>query len=473
MEGRQLLTAFQMVGTQLVITGGVENNDVVVSTNGALTHALDRATNQQVDFAGIRSIRFDAGDGDDRFENQTALPSTANGQGGNDTLIGGSAADTLNGGGGNDTLNGGGGNDTLNGDAGDDTLSGGDGDDTLNGSDGNDVLNGDAGDDTLNAGAGNDTLNGGDNNDVLKGGDGNDKLNGGPGGDSLFGEGGNDILHGNLGNDKLFGGAGIDALFGDEDNDFLDAGAATGELVDGGAGINFNAFQPVIGGTSATEISHNGGSPDTVLAALSAAAGRSGTNLDSRITYLGDAQFRVTLFRRSGILGTLVSAEVKTVTFDGTRFASDPNLAPGVNNVTHTNEYYPTLFKRAYDQLGNDPTNAPDALTAFTGVLPAINNRFLVDFGSSDIVALENAAGAKKAITLTTKQNASDLSTSTLLADKTYTLFGFTVVNGQVMMQVRNARGIDQGSGSGDVNDGIITISLTDFQKSFRQYAIA
>ncbi|MBD1805023.1 calcium-binding protein [Microcoleus sp. FACHB-SPT15] len=159
----------------------------------------------------------------------SALDSTLDGLGGNDTLLGGAGNDTLNGGDGNDSLNGGAGNDTLNGGAGNDTYivdslgdqvveAPGAGVDTVRASVnytlGNDVenlyltgnatlgtgnsannylvanaalgstLDGLGGNDTLLGGAGNDTLNGGDGNDSLNGGAGNDTLNGGAGNDT-------------------------------------------------------------------------------------------------------------------------------------------------------------------------------------------------------------------------------------------------------------------------------------------------
>ena len=84
--------------------------------------------------------------GTDAGETLTGLTSYINllsGEGGNDTITGGSLADTLNGGSGNDTLK------------------GNDGDDAMYGGDGNDVLDGGKGFDTYNGGAGDDVLGGG------------------------------------------------------------------------------------------------------------------------------------------------------------------------------------------------------------------------------------------------------------------------------------------------------------------------
>ena len=128
---------------------------------------------------------------------------TGDGQGGNDTIVGGTGNDTLLGGDGNDSLNGGAGNDSLNGGAGDDSLHGGYGNDILNGDEGNDTLNGYSGDDILNGGANNDSLVGADGNDTLNGEAGNDILDGGAGDDSLIGGIGNDSYYVNSADDKV------------------------------------------------------------------------------------------------------------------------------------------------------------------------------------------------------------------------------------------------------------------------------
>lgn len=90
----------------------------------------------------VNSIRFEGGDGNDTFDNQTYLPSWADGGNGSDTLKGGSANDTLWGGAGNDSLQGRAGNDTLRGGDNDDWLIGGYGKDYLYGDGGNDYLTG-------------------------------------------------------------------------------------------------------------------------------------------------------------------------------------------------------------------------------------------------------------------------------------------------------------------------------------------
>ena len=72
--------------------------------------------------------------------------------------------------------------------------------------------NGNGGDDTVLGTADANTLSGGNGNDVVSGGDGHDILRGNGGDDVLHGEDGNDILIGGAGNDLLIGGNGIDRI---------------------------------------------------------------------------------------------------------------------------------------------------------------------------------------------------------------------------------------------------------------------
>jgi Ca2+-binding RTX toxin-like protein len=213
----------------------------------------------------------------------TTGPLTLNGNGGSDTLTGGSSGDTINGGDGDDSLFGNGGADTINGGPGIDFINSGDGDDTIHGDsendtifagDGVDTIFGDAGNeyafggngnDTMTGGTGtdyligddndpantsvtgNDTLNGGDDNDTLIGGYGSDTLNGDAGDNALYGDfddvnagtgatpqpGSDDILNGGPGNDFMFGGGGDDTLNGGNGNNTLIGGTGNDRLVGG------------------------------------------------------------------------------------------------------------------------------------------------------------------------------------------------------------------------------------------------
>ena len=193
----------------------------------------------------IGGISFWGGDNDDVFKNHTGIPARASGNGGNDTLIGGSAADKFFGGAGNDVLDGRGGHDKLHGENGNDTLVGASGRDWLYGDHGNDILRGGTQEDWLFGGIGNDVIEGGDGSDRAVGGKGNDTLRGGSGSDTLMGDGyllmtfavagGRDIVEGGPGDDYLHGGGGNDILSGQSGNDRV-WGEYGNDVLNGGAG---------------------------------------------------------------------------------------------------------------------------------------------------------------------------------------------------------------------------------------------
>jgi Ca2+-binding RTX toxin-like protein len=122
----------------------------------------DRLTIGDLSGSDVRSVHFQGGDGADRLNaNNSSTPVVAEGENGDDRLVGGNGSDQLHGGNGNDVLQGNGGNDWL---------VGGNGDDRLSGGAGRDVLAGGAGDDQLTGGAGRDAFvfepNGG--NDTIR-----------------------------------------------------------------------------------------------------------------------------------------------------------------------------------------------------------------------------------------------------------------------------------------------------------------
>ena len=69
--------------------------------------------------------------------------------------------------------------------------------------DGNDVLNGNGGSDTIYGGSGNDAISGGDGNDLLYGGPGDDQLFGGIGNNLMVGGPGDDTFHSEGGSDLI------------------------------------------------------------------------------------------------------------------------------------------------------------------------------------------------------------------------------------------------------------------------------
>lgn len=235
-----------------------------------------------------------------------ALPSTLEGGGGNDTLVGGALADTLRGGDGADTLFGSGGADWLEGGAGDDTYlpgepaarvveAAGGGVDVAGFSAAGDwwlgahvefgLLSGAArtlhGNDTgatlANFGAGPAALIGGAGDDVVYG--------GGAGGDWLVGGGGRDVLNGMGGGDWLLGGPGDDSfVIGDAGDAVVEAagegedlawvrvdgwtvpeGVETAVLLDGARRLLGGAGRQVLAGNALLASTLDGGAGDDLL----------------------------------------------------------------------------------------------------------------------------------------------------------------------------------------------------------------
>lgn len=270
-------------GNRIVVAGqGAENNRVQVirdsgsgnytiidaaGVTGIGTCANVNPTTVTCPGAGIRSIRVDAGNGNDLVALHvptipTNVRGNLNGGNGNDVLLGANADDDLDGGRSSDFLDGGGGADDLSGGRGRDTVTyanrttpvgvtigsgigddgneldqsgarrdtvrasieqvaGGAAGDTIIGDASRELLNGGPGDDLLIGGRGRDALFGKLGDDVLFGQGGRDLLSGGPDDDHLSGGRGSDLLRGKAGDDRLLGGADDDALIGGPGRDFL------------------------------------------------------------------------------------------------------------------------------------------------------------------------------------------------------------------------------------------------------------
>jgi Ca2+-binding RTX toxin-like protein len=200
-------------GGHLLILETNLNDTVYVQYYGDSYRVTENGWITDVPIAKVTGdIIFQGFDGDDKFQNFTALRTYADGGNGHDILVGDSGLDEFHGGAGDDFLQGYRGEDYLFGDEGNDVLEGnvsGDGDPSYN---------------YLNGGSGDDILYGGDGVDVILGGDGTDTLWGSGGNDTLVGGSGEDYVYGEAGNDVLYGGSGSDYLSGDDGDDQLDGG---------------------------------------------------------------------------------------------------------------------------------------------------------------------------------------------------------------------------------------------------------
>jgi Ca2+-binding RTX toxin-like protein len=156
---------WQVVSSQLVVSGGADNDSIVVQQTASKLIISRNGVIKSVSADGITGVEAYGFDGNDSITlNLHTIPGYALGGSGNDALIGGDQADTLSGSGGRDSLSGMAGDDLLNGFGGNDVLNGGAGSDRLNGGDAADQLAGDAGADTLHGDNGGDALWAKDNN---------------------------------------------------------------------------------------------------------------------------------------------------------------------------------------------------------------------------------------------------------------------------------------------------------------------
>ncbi|TCP44298.1 Hint domain-containing protein [Rhodovulum marinum] len=221
---------------------------------------------------------FILGQGDDQlsFGTNSTVALWADGQAGNDTLLGSSYDDTFIGGEGDDRLYGNGGADSLVGDAGQDSVYAGSGDDTVYAGEGSDLVDGGDGADYINTrmpvgtglpdiaypgsysadtdplgdrdtvygGIGNDTILTGDDADLVYGGDDNDSIEGGFDADTLFGDEGNDTVIGGEGSDLVEGGGGDDFLVGG----YLPTDAYFFDMPDAGDAVTNNDRDTIQGG---------------------------------------------------------------------------------------------------------------------------------------------------------------------------------------------------------------------------------
>lgn len=276
------------------VFGGAGNDTISYqgATTGATVNFTGAGSGTQ-NLSGVAGTAFTGIEGviGTEFVDQlTAGSSTAavtlSGQGGNDSITGGSGGDLLEGGTGTDSLVGNAGNDTMDGGADADMLFGGTGNDVLLGGAGADLIDGGTGNDTFRGGSGNDSLLGqaGDDTFLIDVNDGADtilagtttqtsgdvidtslitsgvtvtlsgtgsgsivasgtnvtfsaieRVQTGVGNDTVVGGTGADSVDTGAGNDSLAGGAGSDTLSGGDGDDTL-AGGAAADTLTGGAG---------------------------------------------------------------------------------------------------------------------------------------------------------------------------------------------------------------------------------------------
>jgi hypothetical protein len=101
-------------------------------------------------------------------------------------------------------------------------------------------------------------LYGGDGDDILIGGNGRNIGYGGDGNDTLIGGAGDDLFYGGDGNDRLLGKGGDDMLFGQEGNDYLKGGKGDDYLNGGDGSDTFHRDMPRSGQPNAEDLLADG-----------------------------------------------------------------------------------------------------------------------------------------------------------------------------------------------------------------------
>lgn len=181
----------------------------------------------------VSALSFSGGNGNDTFNNVTAVPSTLKGEGGNDSLYGGLARNVIEGGDGNDYIVGNGQDDVLIGGAHADRIFGGAGHDTIDAGGGEDYVEDLEGNNNVDGGAERDVIVTGVGNDTIAGGEGDDEIMAGDGLNVVRGSAGNDVVRGGRDFDTIYGDAGVDQIWGSYGNDLLDGGDDTDYLYGG------------------------------------------------------------------------------------------------------------------------------------------------------------------------------------------------------------------------------------------------
>ncbi len=152
---------------------------------------------------------------------------------------------------------------------------GNDGNDTILGHDGENYFGGNNGDDTIYGYGGNDGIAGLDGDDFIDGGTDNDYITGGEGNDTLIGGDGFDTLIGEAGDDTLSGGSGDDGMLGDGGNDTIDGGTGYDwvslGLPDGTTGTMW--IEAEAGGTYLVRLDRGGGLVEDVFRIASSGGG--------------------------------------------------------------------------------------------------------------------------------------------------------------------------------------------------------
>ncbi|MBO0700213.1 MAG: hypothetical protein J2P46_17570 [Zavarzinella sp.] len=352
---------------------------------------------------------------------------------------------------------------------------------------------GGTGNDRVYGGYGSDTVYGDQGNDTIIGGAGNDWLVGGDGNDVIWGGWGDDWITGDIGDDKLYGDAGNDSIAGGEGRDFLSAGTGQDQLDGHGFGMgradsakNFDTYQ--------NEFDLWRPLPDATASGVAAPVLKKGELDDpGYLAALGaltpnDVRAAIKVVSK-GTYDVYLAGDRRTirVTFDGTWTDTDP--MPGTDS---SSGFAMILLNRArLISFGIDPSRSYsddewDALNARSGGKLYDPAQALRQFTGRSVSTSAPSQTTFSALQDRLDHGAAAVAYSFPASTRTPNWFGiagdtyfvvrrvFTDSSRRQWVELYNPSGQDVGDGRlldyapGAVrqNDGIITISWTDFQRS-------
>ncbi len=196
------------------------------------------------------------------------------------------------------------------------------------------------------------------------------------GNDYLGGNGANQTLSGGDGNDQIQGLGGVDTLLGGNgDDEFLIGGteAATGSVVDGGAGVNkISSWNANLTGVTVSNIQS--------------------LSLNLPLVTLTAAQFSglTTIANNSGSTGTITAASAGTYSFVGKTITGAVNLTGSSGNDTLTgNSAAQTIAGAA----GNDTLDGAGGTDILQGGIGNDTYKFGLGYGSDNITDNDSTAG--------------------------------------------------------------------------------
>ena len=375
-----------LTGTAINATGNALNN--VINGNGSDNSLVGGAGNDSLNGGANSATAGDTlvgGLGNDTYTIDSALDVvTELAAAGNDTLISSLAA-LIN-------LSAGtfahienaeltnAGNFSIIGNAAANKLTGGAGNNNLDGGANNDTLFGGLGLDTLFGGAGNDSLDGGDGVDSLNGGDGSDTLNGGTGQDFMTGGAGDDVYFVSQFSDVVAEsvGGGIDRVV--STSSFILSDHVENLTLTGAAGHNGfgNGLANSIIGNSGNDALYGYGGNDTLIGGLGNDDLYGGSGSDSLVGGLGDDFLNGEL----GIDSMVGGAGDDYYKVDVVGDIVIELAGQGIDTIEST-------FNFSLAALGNIE-NLSLGSTAFNGTGNALNNRIIGNFNSNN---LNGAAG--------------------------------------------------------------------------------